>query len=157
MTECLTEYGKCMIESGAKDGKNVNICDAEKVIDMIKDLCEAENCARLAKRLERDEEGCAETELRTADCHKDTMRYTEMQKVRENPIESEYERSKREHWETVRKHSAGTPEDKQATMRSAETVLNIVFDDVDRMMDVASPELKNLIKARVMSRMQCYN
>lgn len=172
MTECLTEYGKCMIESGA-NGKNVNICDAEKIVDMIKDLCESERAARIAKCLEKDEEeGMMKYRLSAEDYKKYTaeelrdidrksrniMYYSEPIKTDGDKHEmSRYDKSMYEHKKIAEKHNTGTPEDKQAIMRSAEAVLNIVFDDIDLMLDGASPEVKNLAKSRIMSRIQRYN
>lgn len=52
--ECLSEYGKDMVKAGVGDG-NVNIEDAGKVIDMIKDLSEAEYYSRINKAMEESE------------------------------------------------------------------------------------------------------
>ena len=55
MIEDLAEYGKCMVEAGAGQG-NVNLCDAGEIVDMIKDLAEAEYYARISKAMERADE-----------------------------------------------------------------------------------------------------
>lgn len=55
MVECLTEYGKCMVEAGVGNGK-VNLCDIGQVVDMIKDLSEAEKDALIAKEMKKCEE-----------------------------------------------------------------------------------------------------
>lgn len=52
--ECLSEYGKDMVKAGVGNG-NVNIENAGKVIDMIKDLSEAEYYARISKAMEEAE------------------------------------------------------------------------------------------------------
>lgn len=59
MLEKMAEYGKCMIEEGAGSG-NVNLDDAGKIVDMVKDLACAEKEALIAKEMrkahEEDEE-----------------------------------------------------------------------------------------------------
>lgn len=61
MIEKLAEYGKCMVEAGVGNGE-VNICDAEKIIEMIGELAEAEYHSRIAKAMEKEEEGEKEEE-----------------------------------------------------------------------------------------------
>lgn len=67
---------------------------------------------------------------------------------------SRYERAKRGYEEVKESHKGNTPEDKQLTMREAEKVLNVVFDEIDEMLDGATPEMKNMVKTKTMSRMQ---
>lgn len=67
---------------------------------------------------------------------------------------SRYERAKRGYEETKEAHKGNTPEDKQLTMREAEKVVNVVLDEIDEMLEGASPELKNMVKTKTMSRMQ---
>lgn len=55
MIEDLSSYGKCMIESGTGEG-DVNLCEAGQIVDMIKDLADAEYHARMAKYLEKQED-----------------------------------------------------------------------------------------------------
>lgn len=55
MLEKISEYGKEMIEAGAGSG-NVNLDDAGKIVDMVKDLADAEYHARLAKCLRKEDE-----------------------------------------------------------------------------------------------------
>lgn len=152
--EYLSEYGKCMAEAGATSKGNVNIGDMGQIVDMIKDLAEAEYYARLAKCLEKDEE-TGEQEKRTAELMRDIDRASHQRLYFSEPMktdEGKYEKALREHWKVTKEHAAGTPEDKQATMRSAEAVLNIMFDDIDKMVEDASPELRNMIKAKGTSR-----
>lgn len=56
MIECLTEYGKCMIEAGTKGEAEINLCDAGQIVDMIKDIADAEYKARISKAMEKSEE-----------------------------------------------------------------------------------------------------
>lgn len=56
MIECLTEYGKCMIEAGTKGEEEINLYAAGQIIDMIKDLSEAEYKARISKAMEKSEQ-----------------------------------------------------------------------------------------------------
>lgn len=67
---------------------------------------------------------------------------------------SRYERAKRGYEETKEKHKGNTPEDKQLTMREAEKVLNVVFDELDEMLQDAPPEMKNMVKTKGMTRFQ---
>lgn len=55
MIEDLAEYGKCMIEAGTGEG-NVNLCDAGKIVDMIKDLADAEYHSLISKEMKKYEE-----------------------------------------------------------------------------------------------------
>lgn len=59
--EKLAEYGRRMVEAGAGEGK-VDLKSAGEVIDMIKDLAEAEYYARMAKCLEKEEKEAEEDE-----------------------------------------------------------------------------------------------
>lgn len=61
MIEKLAEYGKCMVEAGVGNG-DVNLCDTEKIIEMIGELAEAEYHARIAKAMEKEEEDEKEEE-----------------------------------------------------------------------------------------------
>lgn len=56
MIECLTEYGKCMIEAGTKGEAEINLCDAGQIVDMIKDIADAEYKAGISKAMEKSEE-----------------------------------------------------------------------------------------------------
>lgn len=55
MLEDMAEYGKEMISCAVGSG-NVNLDDAGKIIDIVKDLAEAEYHARLAKCLKKEDE-----------------------------------------------------------------------------------------------------
>lgn len=55
MIEDLAEYGKCMIEAGTGEGK-VNLCDAGQIVDMIKDLADAEYHSLISKEMKKYEE-----------------------------------------------------------------------------------------------------
>lgn len=67
---------------------------------------------------------------------------------------SRYEMAKRGYEEVKEKHKGNTPEDKQLTMREAEKMLNVVFDEIDEMLEDATPEMKNMVKTKGMSRFQ---
>lgn len=67
---------------------------------------------------------------------------------------SRYEKARRGYEETKQQHKGNTPEDKQLTMREMEKVLGVVFDEIDEMLEDASPEMKNMVKTKTMSRMQ---
>lgn len=55
MLEKIAEYGKQMMEEAVGAG-NVNLDDAGKIIDIVKDLADAEYHARLAKCLRKEDE-----------------------------------------------------------------------------------------------------
>lgn len=55
MLEDMAEYGKCMIESATGEG-NVNLCDAGQIVDMVKDLADAEYHALIAKEMRKAHE-----------------------------------------------------------------------------------------------------
>lgn len=55
MLEKISEYGKEMIEAGAGAG-NVNLADAGKIVDMVKDLACAEKDALIAKEMRKAHE-----------------------------------------------------------------------------------------------------
>lgn len=55
MLEDMAEYGKCMIESATGEG-NVNLCDAMQIVDMVKDLADAEYHALIAKEMRKAHE-----------------------------------------------------------------------------------------------------
>lgn len=222
MLEDMAEYGKCVIEAGAGEG-NVNLDCAGKIVDMVKDLAEAEYHARLAKCLRKDEEeeqksdeyillmfkeqygedegkryydnwrykrtgryapsgkgsymprrgyeeppyyhmmpeymlSVDEYKNRTAEEMRDLDRksgklyYTEP--MMNDKKESRYDKAKRGYTETRELHKGDTPEDKRLTMQEMEKVLNVVFDEIDEMLEDASPELKNMVKTKTMARMQ---
>lgn len=55
MIEDLAEYGKCMVEAGTGNG-NVNLCDAGQIVDMIKDLADAEYHSLISKEMKEYKE-----------------------------------------------------------------------------------------------------
>lgn len=95
----------------------------------------------------------------TRDGHHDGMhsdRYEEGYRDGEKSTkgkESRYDRARRG-YEEAKQHKGNTPEDKQLTMREMEKVLGVVFDEIDEMLEDASPEMKNMVKTKTMSRMQ---
>lgn len=68
--------------------------------------------------------------------------------------ESRYDKAKRGYQETKAMHKGNTPEDKQITMMEAEKMLNVVFDEIDEMLEDATPEMKNMVKTKGMTRFQ---
>ena len=283
MLEKMAEYGKCMIEEGAGSG-NVNLEDASKIVDMVKDLAEAEYHALIAKEMRksaeedeaeekyirkmlkeenkdeykrmREEYGEDEGEKRFYDNYRykssgrfapkgrgsymprggrrgyeepmyhmplemyhdyspEELRDIDREKYgrlyytpsntgnsggqsgnsgmsggniggntgsstrgyedgfndgnrrgyedgyrdgesrgRSQGGNSRYERAKRGYEETKEKHKGNTPEDKQLTMREAEKMLNVVFDEIDEMLEDAPPEMKSMVKTKGMTRFQ---
>lgn len=68
--------------------------------------------------------------------------------------ESRYDRAKRMYTETKDMHKSGTVEDKQITLKEGEKFLNVFFDELDEMLQDATPEMKNMVKTKTMARMQ---
>lgn len=71
--------------------------------------------------------------------------------------ESRYDRAKRMYTETKDMHKSGTAEDKQITLKEGEKFLNVFFDELDEMLQDATPEMRNLVKTKTMARMQKIN
>lgn len=68
--------------------------------------------------------------------------------------ESRYDMAKRSYTETKEMHKGGSVEDKQITMREAEKMINVIFDELDEMLQDAPAELKTMIKNKGMAKMQ---
>ena len=68
--------------------------------------------------------------------------------------ESRYDKARRGYEETKEMHKGNDPESKRLNMQEMEKVLNVVFDEIDEMMEDASPEVKNMVKTKGMSRFQ---
>ena len=71
--------------------------------------------------------------------------------------ESRYDRAKRGYEETKAMHKSGSAEDKQITMKEAEKMINVIFDEIDEMLEDAPQELKSMIKTKGMAKMQKIN
>lgn len=265
MIEDLAEYGKCMIEAGTGEG-NVNLCDAGQIVDMIKDLADAEYHSLISKEMKKYEEEEEEEEKyllrmlkeehkddykrymeeygddgekrfydnyrhadgrfarkgtgmymprssgrrrgyveppywhmmpemyehdpeywRDVDREKGRLYYTPMNtsgamnnadgKTYSDGVNdgtrkgysdgyekgmmdgkksgsSRYDRARRGYEETKEMHKGNDPESKRLNMQEMEKVLNVVFDEIDEMMEDASPEIKNMVKTKGMSRFQ---
>lgn len=224
MLEDMAEYGKEMISCAVGSG-SVNLDDAGKIIDIVKDLACAEKDALIAKemrkanedeeaeekyilRMLKEEHGMSEEDSRrfydawryksgrfapkgsgtrrgyeeppyyhmNPDDYKahDAEWYRDMDRKSRNVMyfsepmasgnmrndmsgkanESRYDKAKRGYEETKAMHKGNTPEDKQITMREAEKMLNVVFDEIDEMLEDAPQELKNMVKTKGMTRFQ---
>ena len=68
--------------------------------------------------------------------------------------ESRYDRAKRGFEETKQMHKGNSQEDKTLTMKEAEKFANVAIDELMEALDDASPEVKNMVKTKVMSKMQ---
>lgn len=73
---------------------------------------------------------------------------------KENLHESRYDRAKRMYTETKDMHKAGTAEDKQITLKEGEKFLNVIFDELEEVMDGSSPEMRSMVKTKGLARMQ---
>ncbi len=68
--------------------------------------------------------------------------------------QSRYEKAKRNYQEVKEAHKGNTPEDKQLNMKETEKLVNVVLDEIDEMLEGASPEVKSLVKTKGMARLQ---
>lgn len=72
----------------------------------------------------------------------------------EKHVESRYDKAKRMYTETKDMHKSGSVEDKQITLKEGEKMLNVIFDEIDEMLADATPEMKNMVKTKAMTRIQ---
>lgn len=68
--------------------------------------------------------------------------------------ESRYDRAKRGYEEIKQQHKGNSPEDKALTMKEAEKFTNIAIDELMEALEDASPEVKNMVRTKVTSKMQ---
>lgn len=68
--------------------------------------------------------------------------------------ESRYDRARRGYEETKAMHNSGSAEDKQLTMREAEKMVNVIFDELEESLSDAPKEVKDMIKNKGMSKLQ---
>ena len=68
--------------------------------------------------------------------------------------ESRYDRAKRGYEETKAMHNSGSAEDKQLTMREAEKMINVIFDELEESLSDAPKEVKDMIKNKGMAKLQ---
>lgn len=68
--------------------------------------------------------------------------------------ESRYDRAKRGYEEIKQQHKGNSPEDKALTMKEAEKFTNIAIDELMEALEDTSPEVKNMVKTKVISKMQ---
>lgn len=73
---------------------------------------------------------------------------------RNSQSQSRYDRAKRGFEETKSAHGSNTAEDRQLTMKEMEKVLNVVFDELDEMLEDSTPEMKSMVKTKGMARFQ---
>lgn len=68
--------------------------------------------------------------------------------------ESRYERARRGYEETKAMHNSGSAEDKQLTMKEAEKMVNVIFDELEESLSDAPKEVKDMIKNKGMAKLQ---
>ena len=68
--------------------------------------------------------------------------------------ESRYDRARRGYEETKAMHNSGSAEDKQLTMREAEKMINVIFDELEESLSDAPKEVKDMIKNKGMAKLQ---
>ncbi len=71
--------------------------------------------------------------------------------------ESRYDRAKRGYEETKAMHNSGSAEDKQITMKEAEKMINVIFDELEESLSDAPKEVKDMIKSKGMTKLQKIN
>ena len=68
--------------------------------------------------------------------------------------ESRYDRARRGYEETKAMHNSGSAEDKQLTMREAEKMVNVIFDELEESLSDSPKEVKDMIKNKGMAKLQ---
>ena len=68
--------------------------------------------------------------------------------------ESRYDRARRGYEETKAMHNSGSAEDKQITMKEAEKMINVIFDELEESLSDAPKEVKDMIKNKGMAKLQ---
>lgn len=68
--------------------------------------------------------------------------------------ESRYDRARRGYEETKAMHNSGSVEDKQLTMKEAEKMVNVIFDELEESLSDAPKEVKDMIKNKGMTKLQ---
>ena len=68
--------------------------------------------------------------------------------------ESRYDRARRGYEETKLMHNSGSAEDKQLTMKEAEKMINVIFDELEESLSDAPKEVKDMIKNKGMAKLQ---
>jgi len=68
--------------------------------------------------------------------------------------ESRYDRARRGYEETKAMHNSDSAEDKQLTMREAEKMVNVIFDELEESLSDAPKEVKDMIKNKGMAKLQ---
>lgn len=71
--------------------------------------------------------------------------------------ESRYDRARRGYEETKLMHNSGSAEDKQLTMKEAEKMINVIFDELEESLSDAPKEVKDMIKNKGMAKLQKMN
>lgn len=71
--------------------------------------------------------------------------------------ESRYDRARRGYEETKTMHNSGSAEDKQITMKEAEKMINVIFDELEESLSDAPKEVKDMIKNKGMAKLQKMN
>ena len=71
--------------------------------------------------------------------------------------ESRYDRARRGYEETKTMHNSGSAEDKQLTMKEAEKMINVIFDELEESLSDAPKEVKDMIKNKGMAKLQKMN
>jgi hypothetical protein len=71
--------------------------------------------------------------------------------------ESRYDRARRGYEETKSMHNSGSAEDKQITMKEAEKMINVIFDELEESLSDAPKEVKDMIKNKGMAKLQKMN
>lgn len=86
---------------------------------------------------------------------RNVMYYTEPNK--NVSVESRYDKARRMYTETKDSHRSGSAEDKTITLREGEKMLNVIFDELNEILQDASPEMRNMVKTKGLNHFQKMN
>lgn len=168
LSECACNEMSCGIE-------NVDTCEMGKVVDMMKDLAEAEYHARISKAMEESEEedrryydewrykdgrfapkghgrrGYEERWDMTPELYRDMdMKDGRMYTPRKHYTEEcQYEKAMKKYKEARSKHNGGTQEDIDAKLRELESYMGELAHDVVGLIGDMTPEERTMTKAKL--------
>lgn len=139
MIEKLSESALSEFEKGIEC---VDTCEMGAVIDMIKDLAEAEYYATLAKTMQESD---TEDVMAMLDRYGDKRMTAEMY----HNTESGYDRAKRFYTETKELHRSNTTQDKEAKMKGLEEYFREISNDITGLLADMTQEERTMLKSKL--------
>lgn len=145
MIEKLTECALLQLETGVE---NVDTCEMGAVVDMIKDLCDAEKNARISLAMNEEDNGIAFNRL-TLDTYRQMEHARDMDARKGRMYYSEPLRDAMSAYEQAMESYAGGSDDKAEKLRLLESYMKVPLDDIAGMLPRMSAEEKQLAKNKL--------